>query len=133
MADTSSELVSLIKSDPTMASLVGSRIYPMALPTGTSYEPGSPDLPAIHYGLVSDPTSDEIPLSIEQYQFTVTANEYKEMRQVVDALRRTLHRYKGGIFKYIQYINSTEEWDGDTRVYYNPVTIQCKVFDQGRM
>jgi len=133
MADVSEELVKILENDSEITALVGDRIYPQHLPENTSYKDDSPDLPAIHYGSLSDPESDPIPLRIEQWQFTVTARNYLEMRSVVKAFRKCMHRYKGGMFKYIGYTGGTDSWDSDNKRPYNPMTIQCTVFDKEGM
>lgn len=119
-----SQIREIILANPAMYELVGTRVYPLHLPDKTSYAVDSPDLPAIHYGQVSHVAWDVIDYSNYQYQFTVTANNYDQLKTVSDALIRCLHRYKSGNIRYIGFVNSTDEWDNDTLKPYSPMTFK---------
>ena len=113
--DVGELLRGIVISDAKMASKVGLRVYPGELPDTTSYKPNSSDLPAIHYSLISDLESDEAPISRSSWQFTVVTNTQAELQSTCGALKELLNRYKNDRIRYVEYVNSSYEWDTETK------------------
>lgn len=126
--DVGELLRSIIISDAKMASKVGSRVYPGELPDTTSYEPNSPDLPAIHYSLVDDIEADAAPISRSSWQLTVVASTQSELQSTCGALKELLHRYKKDRIRYIEYVNSSTEWDTEDKTPYSPMTFRVTFY-----
>jgi len=75
-------------ADPALAGLVGTRIYPHALPQ-------TPTLPACTYRRVSYRRPDEIPFATVRIQVTAWGDTYTSARAVADALKTAADRKKG--------------------------------------
>lgn len=118
----------VIVSDAKMASKVGSRVYPGELPDTTSYSPNSSDLPAIHYSLVDDVESDEAPISRSDWQFTVVAGTQSELQSTCGALKALLNRYKHDRIRYVEYVNSSTDWDPEVKTPYSPMTFKVTFY-----
>jgi hypothetical protein len=106
-------LFHLLSTESTIAALVGTRIYPVALPTG-------PTLPAIVYysaGGTGDPTLDTSGLQKLRYTFDCWGETYAAADQVRDALVAFLNGYRGALSngillqmaEYIQPIDSFKD------------------------
>lgn len=126
--DVGELLRGIIISDAKMASKVGLRVYPGELPDTTSYKPNSSDLPAIHYSLISDLESDEAPISRSSWQFTVVTNTQAELQSTCGALKELLNRYKNDRIRYVEYVNSSCEWDTETKTPYSPMTFRVTFY-----
>lgn len=126
--DVGELLREIIVSDAKMAFKVGSRVYPGELPDTTSYAPNSPDLPAIHYSLVSDIESDEAPISRSNWQLTVVAGTQADLQSTCGALKGLLNRYKRGRIRYIEYVNSSTDWDPEVKTPYSPMTFKVTFY-----
>lgn len=126
--DVGELLREIIISDAKMASKVGLRVYPGELPDTTSYKPNSSDLPAIHYSLISDLESDEAPISRSSWQFTVVTNTQAELQSTCGALKELLNKYKNDRIRYVEYVNSSYEWDTETKTPYSPMTFRVTFY-----
>lgn len=126
--DVGELLRSVIISDSKMASKVGSRVYPGELPDTTSYAPNSSDLPAIHYSLVSDIESDEAPISRSNWQLTVVAGTQADLQSTCGALKDLLNRYKQDRIRYVEYVNSSTDWDPEVKTPYSPMTFKVTFY-----
>lgn len=126
--DVGELLRGIIISDAKMASKVGLHVYPGELPDTTSYKPNSSDLPAIHYSLISDLESDEAPISRSSWQFTVVTNTQAELQSTCGALKELLNRYKNDRIRYVEYVNSSHEWDTETKTLYSPMTFRVTFY-----
>jgi len=126
--DVGELLRGIIISDANMASKVGSRVYPGELPDTTSYEPDSADLPAIHYSLVDDSEHYRVPISRSTWQLTVITNTQAELQSTCGALKELFNRYKSGRIRYIAYVNSSTEWDTETKTPYAPMTFRVTLY-----
>ena len=105
-----SALYTLLTSDSSVAALVGTRIYPLLVPDGTT-------LPAVAYQQISlvprKTHSGPNALLHERYQLTVHASGYDSARTVRRALRDCLDGYVGDVgMVHIQEIQVQNEYDG---------------------
>ena len=125
--DVGELLRGIVLSDQEMASYVGSRMYPNALPDATSYEPESPDLPAIFYSYVTA-TRNDAGVVWPRWQLTCTANTQAELQKVCGALLRALNRYKGGRIRYVSVESVSIEYDNETKKPYAPITVKVEFF-----
>ena len=125
--DVGELLRGIILSDQEMASYVGSRMYPNALPDATSYEPESPDLPAIFYSYVTA-TRNDAGVVWPRWQLTCTANTQAELQKVCGALLRALNRHKGGRIRYVSVESVSIEYDNETKKPYAPITVNVEYF-----
>jgi|GEM_PF-4287139 len=118
----------IIISDTSMISKVGSRVYPGELPDDTSYGEESVDLPAIHYSLIDGNEVSNASISTSSWQFTVVTRTQNELQSTCNALKSLLNRYKNGRFRYIEFVNSSTEWDTETKTPYAPMTFRVKFY-----
>lgn len=121
-------LRSIIISDSKMASKVGSRVYPGELPDTTSYAPNSPDLPAIWYSMVDDVESDVAPISRSDWQLTVVAGTQADLQSTCGELKNLLNRYKQDRIRYVEYVNSSTDWDPEVKAPYSPMTFRVTFY-----
>ena len=87
-------LVNILQNDAAVANVVAARIYPETMPQGAS-------LPVIIYHIISgawDITMDgEMNLARSRFQFDQWAAEYKQARELSDAVRAALDGYSGTV------------------------------------
>ena len=102
-----STLVGVLKADPTVAGLFGSRLYPMRLPDTLDLSKEE-SFPALAYSVVSDLEMYEVSVGLTTVQFTVFAKTYKQGKTAKDAVIKALHRYKGGDLQSVSYMNGLE-------------------------
>lgn len=110
MADIESALVSLLKADSTVASLVSTRIYPVVVPQGAT-------LPAIAQSKVSGPrvhAHDGVQqLATPTIQWECKGSTYASAKAVATAVRGAVDGYTGTIGGVtIQAIYVRNEIDG---------------------
>jgi hypothetical protein len=109
-----SAVVAVLKADPAVAALIGTRVYPLNLPQ-------SPTLPAITYqrisddpGLVLSETSDMQRVRIELDSFAAT---FSGARALDLAAMTTLHGYACGLIQLIRALNGLDIYDEETKTY----------------
>ena len=128
MFDVGEMLREIIVNDDEMASKVGSRVYPNALPDKTSYKSNSPDLPAMFYTYVSHTMDDASGTVWVRWQITVTANTQASLQEVCGALVRKLKGYRSGRIRYISVESASTDIDPDTKKPYAPIVFKVEFF-----
>lgn len=84
-------LFSLLSNTPAIAALVGTRIYPVVLPT-------APTLPALSYqivGAMSKPTLNNSGFQRFRMQFDCWGQDYSDAVTLREALVKALNGYQG--------------------------------------
>lgn len=87
-------LVSLLRSNSTVASLVATRIYPVVIPQGAA-------LPCIEYRQLSGQTEhshdSNADLARPRYQFTAISASYSQAKTLANAIVAALNNYQGTV------------------------------------
>lgn len=108
------DIFSYLRNDPTVAALVGSRIYPLLLPQDY-------DLPAITYTKISgsriNAKTGQTGLANPRFQFSCWGKTYLEAKKVADAVRIAMNQFKGDA--YMQ--DEQDFYEPDTGLYHVPV------------
>jgi hypothetical protein len=76
------DIMTVVKADPTLASLIGGRIYPMVVPQ-------KPVLPAVTLQLVSQPiegTQDRALVRYPRWRFRIVSEDYSKLEPIAAAL-----------------------------------------------
>lgn len=115
-------LYELITGSNETNQYIGDRMYPNALPKVTSFDKCSSDLPAIIYAMSGMSVKDEIDLCQTMWDLTVTCNTAIERDTVCNAVKKVLHRFKGGPIWYIGFSSRTDMFDEETGKPYAVLT-----------
>jgi hypothetical protein len=112
------DIKKLLTDDGVVAGLVGTRVYPVVLPSGFSPED---DLPAVTYATVSHREANEVPVAFRRIQVTAWGVAYGDAVELADAIIACLHRYKGGGIYAVSQQNRLDMRDPELGIYYVPV------------
>ena len=75
-----------------------------------------------------DIEADAAPISRSSWQLTVVASTQSELQSTCGALKELLHRYKKDRIRYIEYVNSSTEWDTEVKTPYSPMTFRVTFY-----
>lgn len=110
-------LTALVAADSTLASLIGTRFYPVLVPEGTAY-------PCVSYQEVSAVSGYTFSTETteKRMQFDVWATSYASAKTVAKALRALLDGYTGTLTDGTKVLGSfrvleLDEYEPDTRTY----------------
>lgn len=96
MSDILASMVAHLQLNAALTALVGTRMYPMALPDATTSTPST--FPALTYQLIDEPvaiTHDGQNTYKARVQVDVYGETYKTARGAADAVHAALHGYRG--------------------------------------
>lgn len=104
-------IFTLLSRNPSVSALVGTRVYPVRLPTASA-------LPAITYKLVgghSDPTLDTSGLQSPRWEFHCWGMKYADANVTRKALIELLNGYQGSLAdgEYLQNVELIQSVDFD--------------------
>jgi len=111
-------LFTLLSTDPAISGMIGTRIYPLLLPTGAV-------MPAMTYQVVGgagDPTFETSGLIKLRMQFSCWGDKYSDAAQLRKALVKLLNGY-GGILsdgtnlQLGEFIQPIDYFDNDTLLF----------------
>lgn len=97
-----SALVTLIKSDAAMSSLIGDRLWPGRIPEPVDISDGD-NFPMCLYTNIYDTKMIEAPVDVVTIQFTVYSRSYSSGKEVKEALIDLLHRHRDGALRSAVY------------------------------
>lgn len=100
------EIVDMLYSDYTLATLIEDRIYPNVIPQGTA-------MPAIAYQQISGTGEHDMngPIRLQsgRWQITCYAKTYTEMLTIAHRVRAVMDGYKGGNIAVVQMGNEGDQ------------------------
>lgn len=109
-------------SRPSVSGKISSRMYPLKLPQNPTY-------PAVVYRKISGSRHHDIDIAMPRIQYSCFASKYLDAKDLADAIRKELQRYKGylsGIpIKQIVFEGEQDFYEQDTKVYH--VAIDFKI------
>lgn len=123
-------IVSTVVSDPALANLIGNRIYPLVLPP-------EPTLPALTYGLVSQPTSvtqEGIEYRSPKWRFKIWSLVYADLVPIAIRLAAIFGDQTRTPFpsSRIEYPASrAEDHESDTHRYWRALDVVVGVAPAG--
>lgn len=115
-----SVLRAILVADPVVSGMVGTRAYQGQLPR-------EPTFPAIVYQMISRPQDGLTGIVQARMQYTCMAGSWREAADLADAVRCTLHGYRGirddARIEYIQYAGQHDDYDETTGIHWIPVDV----------
>lgn len=116
-------LVAALKDDTGVAALVGTRIYPVRLPIGTSFNESSTDLPALVYQLITERVEAGA-LRFPRFQLTAFAMTYESAHAVAEAVRDALDGYESANVRASAFLDARDMSDPELAAYMVPIDIR---------
>ena len=111
-------LRSILVADPDVAEIIGARAYQMHLPR-------EPTFPAVIYQMISRPQDGLTGIVQARMQYTCMATTWKGAADLADAVRCSLHGYRGvrdgARIEGIQYAGQHDDHDETAGIYWIPV------------
>lgn len=96
MSDVLSSMTAWLLTRTEITSLLDTRVYPMAIPAGTTASPTT--MPCMTYQLVDEPvitTFDGKPIYKARIQVDAFGGSYKSARGLADAVHGVMHGFRG--------------------------------------
>lgn len=117
MPDAEAGLSAILQADANVGALVDDRLYPLRLPQ-------NPTLPAVSFVRISDTVEHTLgvdhPIYLSRFQFSAWSAVYDEAKDVAEAVRAALSRYRGTaggvVFSDIFFDSSLDLFDGEARL-----------------
>lgn len=112
-------IVAWVVADDVMHGLIGDRIYPIDLPA-------TPVLPAMTYALIyegQDPVQDGPGIATPRYRFKVWTERYRELDQIVTALKRLFNARTDGPFRSSVVENAISDHDRATGRWWHVLDV----------